>query len=96
MPQTEEKPGLLLQPVEGGRFVRFVLSASWNAFPPGGTTDLFYSGKANYAYLLCKEIIKEQDRLNNFCGCRIEAVWHPKEGCAVWFTLPKYEGGKQI
>ncbi len=79
-----------------GRFVRFSLSASWDAFPPGSTDGLFYSGKAHYPYLLCKEAMREQDRLNNFCGCRIEALNVPGGGSLVWFTLPRNEGGKQI
>ena len=77
-----------------GRFVRFSLSASWNAFPSGETDDLFYSGKAHYPYLLCKEAMREQDRLNNFCGCRIEARHTADGGSLVWFTLPRNEGGK--
>ena len=38
-----------------------------------------------------KELVREHDKLNNFCGCRIniETDVH-SSGCSIWFTVPKY------
>ncbi|MCD8318428.1 MAG: hypothetical protein LUC45_06160, partial [Paraprevotella sp.] len=53
--------------------------------------DLFIPDIKHYAYLLCREIVREHDKLNNFCGCRMNVEIHSDEGCCIWFTLPKYK-----
>lgn len=74
-------------------FVRFTLFSSCTLYSQEQVEDLFYPDDiSHYPYLLCKEIIREHDQLNNFCGCRINAEIVSNGGCCVWFTLPKIGG----
>lgn len=72
---------------EGG-FVKFALSTPESIFSAEQSAGLFYPDTGHYPYLLCKEIIREHDKLNNFCGCRINAEAVRSGGCRIWFTLP--------
>ena len=87
-----EKDGCLtLRASEDGGFVRFTLQASVRIYEPEEAVILFQPDVKHYPYLLCKEIVREHDKLNNFCGCRIniETDVH-SSGCNIWFTVPKY------
>ena len=87
-----EKDGCLtLRASEDGGFVRFTLQASGRSYEPEEAVILFQPDVKHYPYLLCKEIVREHDKLNNFCGCRIniETDVH-SSGCSIWFTVPKY------
>ncbi|WP_462360750.1 hypothetical protein [Paraprevotella clara] len=87
-----EKDGCLtLRASEDGGFVRFTLQASVRIYEPEEAVILFQPDVKHYPYLLCKEIVREHDKLNNFCGCRIniETDVH-SSGCSIWFTVPKY------
>lgn len=84
---AEETPLRLVVEDDGG-FVRFTLSTPRMLFDAAQAADLFYPDKEHYPYLLCKEIVREHDKLNNFCGCRINAE-AGADGCRIWFTLPK-------
>ncbi len=82
---NENRPAQIrLEYEEENAFVRFVLSADIKV----NEEDCFTPGAGHYPYLLCKEIIREFDKLNNFCGCRI--CVESDSGCRLWFTVPKY------
>ena len=87
-----EKGGCLtLCTSEDDGFVRFTLQSSVRIYDPEEAVRLFQPDVKHYPYLLCKEIVREHDKLNNFCGCRIniETDVH-SSGCSIWFTVPKY------
>ncbi len=83
-----EETQLCLSIEEDGKFVRFTLCTPASLFDMVQATGLFYPDTAHYPYLLCKEIIREHEKLNNFCGCRINAETDTNGGCRIWFTLP--------
>lgn len=80
---------LRLSVTEDGNFVRFALSTPAPVFGTEDTATLFYPDSARYPYLVCKEIVREHDKLNNFCGCRINAENGTDCGNRIWITLPK-------
>lgn len=87
-----EKGGCLtLCTSEDDGFVRFTLQSSVRIYDPEEAVRLFQPDVKHYPYLLCKEIVREHDKLNNFCGCRIniETDVH-SSGCSIWFIVPKY------
>lgn len=69
-------------------FARFALSTSATLFTAEACGGLFFPDAGHYAYLLSKEIIREHDKMNNSCGCRIEASVGADGRCTLWFTLP--------
>ncbi len=88
-----EKGGCLaLRASEHDGFVRFTLQASARIYEPEEAARLFRPDIRHYPYLLCKEIVREHDKLNNFCGCRINIETDMRSsGCSmIWFTVPKY------
>ena len=87
-----EKGGCLtLCTSEDDGFVRFTLQSSVRIYDPEEAVRLFQPDVKHYPYLLCKEIVREHDKLNNFCGCRINIETDVHSfGCSIWFTVPKY------
>ena len=89
---AQDEGGILaLRTSDDGGFVRFTLQVSAPIYTPDEASQLFLPDVGHYPYLLCKEIVREHDKLNNFCGCRIniEENTYPS-GCSIWFTIPKY------
>lgn len=80
---------LSLSAKEDGRFIRFIISTSAPVFTEEDAQELFFPSLEHYHYLLCKEIIREYDKLNDFCGCRINAHTEQHANCYIWFTIPK-------
>lgn len=87
--QAEEDVTLHLSVTDAGDSVRFDLSTPAQVFSAEEAAALFYPDSARYPYLVCKEIVREHDKLNNFCGCRINAEADADHGCKIWITLPK-------
>ena len=82
---------LRLEAAEEGRFIRLSLSSSVAIYTEEEVREIFTPDASRYVYLLCKEIVRETDKLNNYCGCRIEMESLPDAGCRIGFTVPKYE-----
>ena len=82
---------LRLEAAEEGRFIRLSLSSSVSIYTEEEVREIFTPDASRYVYLLCKEIVRETDKLNNYCGCRIEMESLPDAGCRIGFTVPKYE-----
>ena len=62
-----EKGGCLtLCTSEDDGFVRFTLQSSVRIYDPEEAVRLFQPDVKHYPYLLCKEIVREHDKLNNF------------------------------
>lgn len=80
-----------LSVVEENRFIRFTLSTPAPVFTTTDAQELFFPSLEHYHYLLCKEIIREYDKLKDFCGCRINAHTDSQGYCHIWFTIPKFE-----
>lgn len=80
-----------LRTEEDGKDIRFTLALSVPLYTPEEAGDIFSPDMTHYTYLLCKEIISELNKMNNYGGCRIELEAHPGEGCRIWFTLPEYK-----
>ncbi len=76
---------------EEGGFVRFTLQTPVPIYTPGEARAIFTPDASRYAYLLCKEIVRELDEMNNYRGCRIEMESCGEAGCRIGFTVPKYE-----
>ena len=74
---------------EGGDFIKITLHTPSQVYDTESTENLFQPDKKQYALLLCKEIIREHDKLNDFCGCRINIESNHETGTLLWFTLPK-------
>ncbi len=92
--QMKRKGGegrLMLQVSEDGGFIRFSFMTSVPIYTHEEAMRLFFPDVDHYSYLLCKEIVREHDKLNNFCGCRINVKMETESpGCCIWFTVPKY------
>ena len=92
--QMKRKGGegrLMLQVSEDGGFIRFSFMTSVLIYTHEEAMRLFFPDVDHYSYLLCKEIVREHDKLNNFCGCRINVKMETESpGCCIWFTVPKY------
>ena len=80
---------LSLEVAEEDSFVRFMLSSSVSWYTEEEIGELFTPDGGHYSYLVCKEIIREHEKVNNYCGCRINAELLNKDGVMVWFTIPK-------
>lgn len=80
-----------LSTVAEDNFIKFMLYLSVELYAPEETAELFDSEQGNYPLLICKEIIRIHDKLNNYCGCRINIETMPEHGTCVWFTIPKSE-----
>lgn len=89
--ETGKEEELRLIIAKDGDFIRFTLSASGRLFDADQTEGLFYPDTTHYPYLLCKQIIREHDKLNNFCGCRINAETGADGTSRIWMTLPKLQ-----
>jgi hypothetical protein len=87
--QNEKDNSLTLTTEQEEQFIKFRLETSWNIDEEEATKDLFQAENGHYALLLCKEIIREHDKLNNFCGCRINIENNNEGGNTLWFTIPK-------
>lgn len=87
--QNEKDNSLTLTTEQEEQFIKFRLETSWNIDEEEATKDLFQAENGHYALLLCKEIIREHDKLNNFCGCRINIEKNNGGGNTLWFTIPK-------
>lgn len=87
--KREGVPELRLELSADDEFLCFSFSTPLYIYTPAECRELFLPDKSHYVYLLCKEIVREQDKLNNFCGCRMEAECVSETGCRIWFTLPK-------
>lgn len=90
--ETREACGeqeLTLEVAEEDGFFRFAFCTPALLYTEAESRDLFQPDPSRYVYLLCKEIVREQDKLNNFCGCRINMESIPGKGCRIWFTLPE-------
>lgn len=80
---------LSLGVIENDGFVRFALSSSVSWYTEEEIGELFTPDGGHYSYLVSKEIIREHEKVNNYCGCRINAELLDKDGVMVWFTIPK-------
>ena len=87
--KREGVPELRLELSADDEFLCFSFSTPLHIYTSAECRELFLPDKSHYVYLLCKEIVREQDKLNNFCGCRMEAECVSETGCRIWFTLPK-------
>ena len=48
-----------------------------------------YENLTGIQYLICRQIIRDHDELNNHKGCRINAeVGENAQGFVLWFTIP--------
>lgn len=86
--EREKEGSLTLRVSEDDDFVRFTLLSSVRIYEAEEAIRIFQPDVKHYPYLLCKEIVREHDKLNNFCGCRINI--ETDSGCSIWFTVPKY------
>lgn len=82
---------LKLSAVVEENFIKFMLYLSVELYTQEETTELFDSEQGNYGLLICKEIIRIHDKLNNYCGCRINIETIPERGTYIWCTIPKSE-----
>lgn len=70
------------------RFVKFSFHCTSMLYEKSEITDIFQPRQGGYHFLLWKEIIREHDKLNKFCGCRINIDMNEEAGTTLWFTLP--------
>lgn len=80
---------LSLHLTEENGFARFTLSSSMSLYAQSEIGELFTPDGGHYPYLVSKEIIREHEKVNNYCGCRINAEYLDQDGVMVWFTIPK-------
>ena len=69
-------------------FVKYALNTPIKIYNEDEILLLFQPQLGHNTYLLCKEIIREHDKLNNFCGCRINIEMNQETGTTIWFTFP--------
>lgn len=69
-------------------FVKYALNTPIKIYKEDEIPLLFQPQLGHNTYLLCKEIIREHDKLNNFCGCRINIEMNQETGTTIWFTFP--------
>lgn len=87
---TSTSPWMLsLHVTEENGFARFTISSSVSLYSQEEITGLFTPDGGHYPYLVSKEIIREHEKVNNYCGCRINAEFLAQDGVMVWFTIPK-------
>lgn len=91
LPKDEHSVGMKLSAVSEDGFVKFTLYLSIELYRQTELSELFDSEQGNYALLICKEIIRMHDKLNNYCGCRINMETIPERGTCIWFTIPQSE-----
>ena len=81
---------MILNALDGGRFVRFELHRKCQAPEPEVVDTLFtpLQNREDMAYVVCRQIIREHDEAFGHPGCRINAEIE-QNGILIWFTLPK-------
>lgn len=81
---------MILNALDGGRFVRFELHRKCQAPEPEVVDTLFtpLQNREDMAYVVCRQIIREHDEAFGHPGCRINAEIE-QDGILIWFTLPK-------
>ncbi len=81
---------MILNALDGGRFVRFELHRKCQAPEPEVVDTLFtpLQNREDMAYVVCRQIIREHDEAFGHPGCRINAEIE-QDGIIIWFTLPK-------
>ena len=81
---------MILNALDGGRFVRFELHRKCHAPEPEVVDTLFtpLQNREDMAYVVCRQIIREHDEAFGHPGCRINAEIE-QDGILIWFTLPK-------